>query len=41
MSQGVTMKNRMASTVRSVLLRLALTGGIVFLFALLSRRGNS
>ncbi len=40
MSQDVTMKNRMASTVRSLLLRLALTAGIVFLFAPLSRAGG-
>jgi hypothetical protein len=39
-SQDVTMKNRMASTVRSLLLRLALTAGIVFLFAPLSRAGG-
>lgn len=31
MSQDVTMKNRMASTARSLLLRLALTGGHRFL----------
>jgi hypothetical protein len=39
-SQDVTMKNRMASTVRSLLLRLALTACIVLLFALLSRAGG-
>ena len=40
MSQDMTMKNRMASTVRSLLLRLALTAAIVVVFALLSRAGG-
>ncbi len=40
MSQDVTMKNGMAPTVRSLLLRLALTVAIVFIFAVLSRAGG-
>ena len=40
MSEDVTMKNRMASTACSLLLRLALTVAIVFVFALLSRAGG-
>jgi len=39
-SQDVTMKNHMASTVRSLLLRLALTAAIVFVFALLGARAG-
>ncbi len=40
MSQDMTMNHRVASTVRSLLLRLALTVAIVFVFALLSRAGG-
>lgn len=40
MSLDMTMNHRVASTVRSLLLRLALTVAIVFVFALLSRAGG-
>ena len=40
MRQDMTMNNRVASTVRSLLLRLALTVAIFFVFAPLSRAGG-